>query len=135
LIIDDQVNCFEFVFVGTVVGDVDSVVVVVVVVVFVVAVVFVVFVFVVAVVAVVFVVVVVVMVVVVVDSDVGGIFKKIFSNKCFGKNLNSRAKLTAVKYDFIQFFLPGSFLDGQPIVDFKCILKIISSQNTFIFTF
>ena len=75
------------------------------------------------------------LVVVVVDSGVGGIFKKIFSNKCFGKNLNSRAKLTAVKYDFIQFFLPGSFLDGQPIVDFKCILKIISSQNTFIFTF
>ena len=127
---DDQVDCFVvgFVFVGTIVGDVDSVVVVV----FVVAVAFVVFVF---VVAVVFVVVVVVMVVVVVDSDVGGIFKKIFSNKCFGKNLNSRAKLTAVKYDFIQFFLPGSFLDGQPIVDFKCILKIISSQNTFIFTF
>ena len=59
------------------------------------------------------VVVVVGLVVVVVDSGAGGvgsvgckllIFKKIFSNKCFGKNLNSRAKLAAVKYDFIQFF-------------------------------
>ena len=46
-----------------------------------------------------------------------------------------RAELKAVKYNFIQFFLPGFLLDGQPIVDLNCIFKTISSQNTFIFTF
>ena len=94
------------------------------------------------------VVVVVVLVVVLVDSGVGGIvgsvwctlliFQEIFSNKCFAKNTEyyySRAKLTAVRNDCIQFFLPGALLDGQPIVALNNIFKTISKQKKVIFTF